>query len=121
MTEPLFDPKDMLAAARARLAATTPAPKPKPAKAEAVQPPPVKHAPAPKRAALRLTGANLLDAVKAARAMGCECRNLPATGDLYVTHPSHPRGVRVNCRRKDAPRSLTTMLKRVADGRGSGK
>lgn len=59
------------------------------------------------------TGMNLRDAVTAARGFDCEVRHARRTGELVVSTPDGER-TRLNCRRKDAPRRLTTILNRLA-------
>ena len=61
-------------------------------------------------------GGNLKDALKMARELGCQVtkpRN--AGGEWVVSHPGAERKVRLNGRRKDTPRSLTAMLRRIEE------
>lgn len=70
---------------------------------------------------MTLSGWNLRDALAFARRLGCEIHCPRRTGELRVSHPSQRRSVRVNARRKDAPRELTTFLRRVYDYLHSNK
>ena len=56
------------------------------------------------------TGMSLRKALHIARYMGCRvnCRN--GTGEIMISHPEIGKRVRVNGRRKDAPRSFTSFL-----------
>jgi len=72
---------------------------------------------AAKQAAPIHSGANLRDALRAARDMGCAIRPMPGTDDAMVTHPSYDGAVQVKVTRKDSTRELTAMLRRVAAGR----
>lgn len=57
------------------------------------------------------TGANLRDAIKAAIDLGCQVWVARRTGEYVVRHDVGR--CRVNLRRKDAPRSLTSLLNRI--------
>lgn len=67
----------------------------------------------PKTTAPIHSGANLRDALKAAKALGCAIRPIRGSDDAAVTHPSYDGAVQV----KDSTRELTSMLRRVAEGR----
>lgn len=57
-------------------------------------------------------GCNLRDALRVARRLGCAITRPRRTGDLLIRPPCaelHP--VRVNARRKDSPRALTSLIK----------
>jgi hypothetical protein len=62
------------------------------------------------------SGANLRDALAEARALGCVVKDVRRTGEKRVSHPSIAATVRINGRRKDTPRKLTCMLRRVKRG-----
>lgn len=55
-------------------------------------------------------GANLADCERIARQCGCEVAPVKGTGEIRFSHPKMPKSVRVDSRRKDAPRALTTWL-----------
>jgi hypothetical protein len=48
-----------------------------------------------------------------ARSMGCRVKKVRRTGEIRVSHDLQEKSVKVNERRKDAPRALTTWLKRL--------
>lgn len=58
-------------------------------------------------------GCNLRQALRSARSLGCRVRCPRRTGEVLVSHPAVPGSVRVNARRKDAPRALTGLLDEV--------
>lgn len=58
-------------------------------------------------------GMNLRQALQAAVNMGCDIKKLRRTGEVIVSHPSLPLRVVVNSRRKDCPRALSALLRRV--------
>lgn len=60
-----------------------------------------------------LHGINLIDAERIARILGCEVASRHRTGERRMSHPSMPKSVVYNHRRKDAPRSLIAWLRRV--------
>jgi hypothetical protein len=60
------------------------------------------------------SGTNLREALDAARRAGCTIDVVARTGELTISHPAWPRRVRINRRRRDAPRSLTGLLMRLA-------
>jgi hypothetical protein len=62
-------------------------------------------------------GMNLWDAVGAWRAAGGSVEPVHRTGEIVFRHPDAPRRLRVNGRRKDAPRLLTSMLRQVVKRR----
>jgi hypothetical protein len=63
-------------------------------------------------------GCNLLVAIRYARDQGCTVSQPRRTGELVVSHPAMSgERVRVNGRRKDAPRALTTFLKKLGVAR----
>jgi hypothetical protein len=55
-----------------------------------------------------------------ARALGCTVQPVMGTGETEVRHPSQAKPLRVNGRRKDAPRELTGFVVRVARALDSG-
>ena len=62
------------------------------------------------------TGMNLADAVKAARELGCSISEYPGTGEIRIVIVGrHP--LRLNRRRKDAPRILTSLLRQLEKGK----
>lgn len=63
-----------------------------------------------------LGGCNLRNALDAARGMGCSVEPIHRTGELMVRHPSQKTCVRLNGRRKDAPRSVIAFLRRIKRG-----
>lgn len=54
---------------------------------------------------------SLTDALKAADALGCVCKQITGTGDIIVTFGANERRERVNCRRKDAPKHFVMLLR----------
>ena len=65
-------------------------------------------------------GMSLRAALADARSNGCQVRTARRTGEVVIQSPGEKR-VRVNCRRKDAPRSLTKFLIRIdSDQRKEG-
>lgn len=54
-------------------------------------------------------GQNLRTVLDVARRLGCAVTT-NAQGEIVVTHPSWPKRMRVSAHRRDAPRSLTTLL-----------
>lgn len=58
-------------------------------------------------------GCDLRDALAAAASVGCLIRRIRGTGELLVRHPSQLSAVRLNSRRKDAPRSIVAFIRRV--------
>jgi hypothetical protein len=64
---------------------------------------------------VNLTGTpNLIDAERAARSLGVTVLKVYRTGEIRFMHPSFTRSVKVNERRKDAPRALLVALRKVA-------
>jgi hypothetical protein len=61
------------------------------------------------------SGMDLRKALRAARKAGCLVVKIKATGEVRVSHPKVRITVRVNGRRKDAPRALTNFIKKVGD------
>lgn len=60
-------------------------------------------------------GMNLRDALNLAQRLGCKVEHARRTGEVVVSHRDHPRHkVRLNSRRKCAPRALTSLLRKVA-------
>jgi hypothetical protein len=56
-------------------------------------------------------GCNLRPALVYARSRGCTIRQPRRTGELVISHSACPRErIRLNARRKDAPRALTAFL-----------
>lgn len=64
-----------------------------------------------------MTGCNLRDADARFRELGGSVRNINRTGENAYWHPSLMRQIVVNSRRKDAPRALTTAIRRLETGR----
>jgi len=62
------------------------------------------------------SGMNLREAVAYAKGIGCTVVKLPGTGELMISHPTWDRRIRINGRRKDAPRALTTALRGTKEG-----
>jgi hypothetical protein len=58
-------------------------------------------------------GKSLLACEKIARQLGCDIRPLPGTGEVLFSHPKIIQPARVNKRRKDASRFLTSWLNRI--------
>ena len=58
-------------------------------------------------------GINLLGLIRRAPAMGIQVCNVRRTGELRFSHPRLQNTVRVNGRRKDAPRALTSYFVEV--------
>lgn len=59
------------------------------------------------------TGMSLRKALYIAQQMDCRVNCRCGTGELIISHPEMGKRIRVNARRKDAPRSLTKFLMRV--------
>jgi len=55
-------------------------------------------------------GMNLRDARRAAQQLGCLITHPRRTGEEIYRHSSAASSIRVNSRRKDAPRKLTAWL-----------
>jgi hypothetical protein len=68
-----------------------------------------------------VNGANLKDVLKRCTELGCTVERIKGTGEKIVSHPDVEKKVRINARRKDAPRSLTSLLKRVEKAREARK
>jgi hypothetical protein len=64
---------------------------------------------------MNYTGCNLREALIHATQLGCEVEYVNRTGEVRVYLPGH-RSVRLNGRRKDAPRALTTLLNQIERG-----
>lgn len=62
------------------------------------------------------TGCNLREALVRALQLGLEVEHVNRTGEVRVYISGRP-SVRLNGRRKDAPRALTTMLNQIERGR----
>jgi hypothetical protein len=60
------------------------------------------------------SGMNSRNAVRLALDLGCEVTQPRRTGELLIAHPLLTRRIRINGRRKDAPRQLTTALAGLA-------
>lgn len=50
-------------------------------------------------------------AIKVAQTLGCMVK--PMAGEVLITHPKFRRPVRINARKKDAPRILVAMLRKL--------
>ena len=61
----------------------------------------------------KFTGSNLRDVTAAFRALGGSVCNIRRTGEDIYSHPAAERTVRVNSRRKDAPRALSQMIVKI--------
>jgi len=61
-----------------------------------------------------MNGMDLRKVLEIAIACGCTVRHIRGTGEKSVSHPSWTGSIRVNARRKDAPRSLTSKVRRLA-------
>jgi hypothetical protein len=59
------------------------------------------------------SGVNLLDCEKIAKQLGCDVQSVIGTGEIRFSHPKIQKSIRVDGRRKDAPRALTAWLNRV--------
>lgn len=55
---------------------------------------------------------NLREGLKEARQLGCSIRIKRGTGEVRVRHPGY-KTLNLNSRRKDAPRALTMLLRRL--------
>jgi hypothetical protein len=55
-------------------------------------------------------GMNLREALAEARRLGCTVAAINGTGELSVSHPAWRHHVKLNGRKKSAPRILTTRL-----------
>lgn len=62
------------------------------------------------RKARLVSGLNVVDCKRMARDLGCTMEHVSGTGDIRFSHPSMPKPVNVNGRRKDAPRALTAWI-----------
>jgi len=60
-----------------------------------------------------VSGVNLLDCQKIAKRLGCDIQTVTGTGEIRFSHPKIRKSVRVDGRRKDAPRALTAWLNRI--------
>jgi len=58
-------------------------------------------------------GSNLKKVLRDLRTRGCDVQKVRRTGEIRVRHPSAKKPVRVNGRRKDAPRELTSFLRKL--------
>ena len=59
------------------------------------------------------TGMSLRKALELADRIGCWIRTPNRTGELIIGHDLALKPVRINARRKDAPRSLTSLFSSV--------
>lgn len=59
------------------------------------------------------TGINRQEALRWARRLGCRVEPVRRTAEVRVVHDGIGRSIRINARRKDAGRELTTFLHRV--------
>ena len=59
-------------------------------------------------------GCDLWHALGVAARLGCTITRRRGTGELFVRHPSLPKPFRVSGHRKDAPRVLTVLLRRLS-------
>jgi hypothetical protein len=58
-------------------------------------------------------GGNLVDCWRDAEKLGCTVGPVAGTGEIRFEHPIIPESVRVDGRRKDAPRRLTCWLNKL--------
>jgi hypothetical protein len=58
-------------------------------------------------------GMNLREALDAAKQLGCTIETVVGTGELTLSHPAWHRRVRLNSRKKTAPRILIGLLLRL--------
>jgi hypothetical protein len=58
----------------------------------------------------RYAGVNLRNALDDARRLGCTVEFVDGTGEIAVSHPAWHRRVRLNSRKKSAPRKLVGFL-----------
>jgi hypothetical protein len=58
-------------------------------------------------------GTSLRNCISLALQIGCVVENVPGTGETRFGHRAVGRSVRVNGRKKDAPRSLISWLNRL--------
>lgn len=56
------------------------------------------------------SGMNLRNALFHLRSLGCLITYVNGTGEIRVSHPSMPRRITINGRRKDSERRLTCFL-----------
>jgi len=59
------------------------------------------------------TGMSLRKAIEFAYRIGCSVRHPNRTGELIIGHHLAVKSVRINARRKDAPRSLTSFISAI--------
>ena len=59
------------------------------------------------------SGVNQREALKLAQHLGCTVEPIRCTGELRVCHPALLRPIRLNGRRKDAARVLTSALRHL--------
>jgi hypothetical protein len=59
-------------------------------------------------------GMNRVDLDRLFRSLGGQILPVPGTGDIRYVHPTMAERPRANARRKDAPRSLTAFVLKVA-------
>jgi hypothetical protein len=64
--------------------------------------------------AVSFSGINAKEALRLARKLGCHVKHVPGTGEKRIVHSDVLRSVKINGRRHDAGRELTTFLRRVA-------
>lgn len=60
-------------------------------------------------------GMALRDALRLAERLGCRVVDVRGTGEIRVSHGSMARRVRLNARRRDAPRRLVDYLRHLLD------
>jgi hypothetical protein len=58
---------------------------------------------------------NLRSTLRRATGLGCRVAKIRKTGELRVSHPAMEATVRINGRKKAAPRHLTVYLKRLEE------
>ncbi|HSB54220.1 MAG TPA: hypothetical protein VLD58_07675 [Gemmatimonadales bacterium] len=66
-------------------------------------------------------GANQRDVARRLRELGAVGTVARRTGEVIWHHPRIPYRVRVNLRRKDAPRAMTSFLRAVERAQGGHK
>ena len=68
-----------------------------------------------KQCPARLTrGQNLAECKQIAQQLGCRVEPVRGTGEIRFVHPRMLKPVTVNCKRKDAPRELTSWINSLA-------
>lgn len=66
-----------------------------------------------------MRGMDMSDALTELELLGATVEDVKGTGEIIVKHPAIPRWMRVNYRRKDAPRCLTHAIRKLSKERAS--